>query len=77
MFHSSEILISLLIQYCTVILNRNNNSFPFLYSAELELKEAEVRQLRVQAGGDPATRADFGGSGRLVQLEAELKMAKV
>ena len=51
------------------------------FSAELEMKEAEARQLRVQVAGDPAARADLAGnvlgSGRLVQLEAELKMARV
>ena len=45
------------------------------------MKEAEARQLRVQAAGGPAARAELAGnvlgSGRLVQLEAELKMARV
>ena len=40
-----------------------------------------MRQLRVQAAGDPGARAELAGnvlgSGRLVQLEAELKMARV
>lgn len=64
---------------CTVLLylNTNDGCSIRLCSAELELKEAEVRQLRVQTGGGGDAAGNVYGSGRLVQLEAELKMARV
>ncbi len=49
----------------------------YIHSAALEMKEAEVRQLRAHSGEPSLADGQLTGVARIAQLDTELKLARV